>query len=75
MAKRLAARPTGGASQTAVQKKLYRVNPGVAWVNGVRVPPDRKLRLTDAEARFDLEQGRIAPFNASSTRSVRRGGD
>ncbi len=41
--------------------KLYRVREGVAWVNGARVPADRTVRLSDAEARFDLEQGRIAP--------------
>lgn len=42
--------------------KQYRVHEGVAWVNGARVPDDRKVRLTEAEARFDLEQGRIAPL-------------
>lgn len=42
--------------------KQYRVRDGVAWVNGARVPDDRKVRLTEAEARFDLEQGRIAPL-------------
>lgn len=40
-------------------KRAYKVAPGVAWVNGVRVPDDRKVQLTDAEARFDIEQGRI----------------
>ena len=42
--------------------KQYRVHEGVAWVNGARVPDDRKVRLTEAEARFNLEQGRIAPL-------------
>lgn len=40
-------------------KKTYKVAPGVAWVNGARVPADRKVQLTDAEARFDIEQGRV----------------
>ena len=44
------------------EKKVYRVREGVEWVNGARVPPDRKVRLTEAEARFDLDQGRIEPF-------------
>lgn len=41
--------------------KVYRVHEGVEWVNGARVPADRKVHLTDAEARFDLDQGRIEP--------------
>ena len=32
---------------------------GVAWVNGARVPDSREVTLTEPEARFDLEQGRI----------------
>lgn len=43
------------------EKKVYRVREGVEWVNAARVPQDRKVRLTEAEARFDLEQGRIEP--------------
>lgn len=39
--------------------KIYRVHEGVEWVNGARVPADRTVRLSTAEARFDLEQGRI----------------
>lgn len=39
--------------------KVYRVREGVLWVNGARVPTDRMVRLTAAEARFDLEQARI----------------
>lgn len=39
--------------------KVYRVREGVEWVNGARVPADRMVRLTAAEARFDLEQARI----------------
>lgn len=40
-------------------KKTYRVRPGVEWVNGTRVPESRKVSLTDTEARFDLDHGRI----------------
>lgn len=43
------------------EKKVYRVREGVEWVNAARVPQGRKVRLTEAEARFDLEQGRIEP--------------
>lgn len=39
--------------------KVYRVREGVAWVNGARVPADRMVKLSDVEARFDLEQARI----------------
>lgn len=50
--------------------KVYRVRDGVAWVNGARVPDDRKVRLTAAEARFDLEQGRIAPVAPKTARGA-----
>lgn len=42
-------------------RKLYRVREGVEWVNGARVSATRIVELTEAEARFDLEQGRIEP--------------
>ena len=58
--------------------KQYRVHEGVAWVNGARVPDDRMVRLTEAEARFDLEQGRIEPGDTpvvqSSGKAGRRAG-
>lgn len=41
------------------ETKIYRVREGVEWVNAARVPADRLVKLTEAEARFDLEQGRI----------------
>lgn len=44
--------------------KSYRVRPGVEWVNGARVPATRKVNLSDAEARFDLDHGRIEPSGA-----------
>lgn len=44
--------------------KSYRVLPGVEWVNGARVPATRKVSLSDAEARFDLDHGRIEPSGA-----------
>lgn len=39
--------------------KTYRARPGVEWVNGARVPATRKVSLSDVEARFDLDHGRI----------------
>lgn len=39
--------------------KNYFVLPGVDWVNGAPVPPGRVVLLTDGEAAFDLQQGRI----------------
>jgi len=60
------------------ETRHYRVRDGVAWVNGARVPDDRKVRLTEAEARFDLEQGRIeldvTPVVQSSGKAGRRAG-
>lgn len=44
--------------------KSYRVLPGVEWVNGARVPATRKVSLSDAEARFDLDHGRIESSGA-----------
>lgn len=42
----------------------YHVADGVDWVNGKRVPKSRKVELTKAEAKFDLDHGRISskPF-------------
>lgn len=42
-------------------KTTYAVADGVDWVNGARVPESREVKLSKAEARFDLEQGRITP--------------
>ncbi|MDX6806314.1 hypothetical protein [Terrihabitans rhizophilus] len=42
-----------------MSKKTYQALPGVEWVNGSRVPESREIKLTAAEARFDLDQGRI----------------
>ncbi|WP_152544458.1 hypothetical protein [Brucella rhizosphaerae] len=44
--------------------KSYRARPGVEWVNGARVPATRKVNLSEAEARFDLDHGRIEPSGA-----------
>ncbi len=44
-----------------MSKKKYLVRDGVDWVNGARVPADRKVDLTDVEARFDLDLDRIVP--------------
>ncbi|MEJ8474456.1 hypothetical protein [Roseibium algae] len=40
-------------------KTTYAVAPGVAFVNGARVPEGGVVSLTPAEARFDLGLGRI----------------
>lgn len=44
-----------------LEKTKYDVKPGFDWVSGAPVPANRTVELTDTEARFDLEQGRIAP--------------
>ncbi len=49
----------GAILATSDGRTDYFVKPGVAWVNGRRVTGD-KVRLTDAEARFDLDHGRIS---------------
>lgn len=38
--------------------KTYEIRPGVAWVNGRRVT-GKTVKLTGAEAKFDLDHGRI----------------
>ena len=42
-----------------MSKKTYAVLPGVDWVNGDPVPESREVTLSAAEARYDLELGRI----------------
>jgi hypothetical protein len=44
-----------------MEKQRYAVADGVPWVNGRRVPDDRIVELTEAEAAFDLGYARIAP--------------
>lgn len=46
-------------------KSLFLVLDGIEWVNGMRVAGDRKITLTEDEARFDLDHGRIAPATKS----------
>ncbi|MGY6705923.1 hypothetical protein [Roseinatronobacter sp.] len=43
--------------------KAYEVKPGVEFVNGQRVT-SKTLRLSEAEARFDLDHGRIRPLRS-----------
>lgn len=40
-------------------KKIYVVAPGVTEINGIRVPSNRRVALTDAEALYDLGHGRL----------------
>ena len=42
-------------------KKLYLAAPGVTQINGVRVPSNRRMSLTEAEALYDLGHGRLTP--------------
>ena len=42
-----------------MSKKTYEALPGVEWVNGQPVPESREMKLSAAEAKFDLAQGRI----------------
>ena len=43
-----------------MEKRDYDVAEGVPWVNGKRVPANRIVTLTEAEARYDLALGRIS---------------
>jgi len=43
-----------------MEKRDYDVAEGVSWVNGTRVPANRVVTLTEAEARYDLALGRIS---------------
>lgn len=56
-------------------KTKYLVREGVDWVNGARVPADRKVDLTDAEARFDLDLDRIFPVAATTAKKPEKSGD
>lgn len=42
-------------------KKAYLVAPGVTEINGVAVPKNRRVSLTEAEALYDLSHGRLTP--------------
>lgn len=46
--------------------KKYLVREGVDWINGARVPADRIVALTDAEALYDKGLGRIEPLPAKA---------
>lgn len=54
-----------------MSKTLYEVLPGVEFVNGTPVPSQREVRLTEAEARFDVQMGRIS-LKATPTRQTQR---
>jgi hypothetical protein len=43
-----------------MEKRDYDVAEGVPWVNGTRVPANRIVSLTEAEAHYDLALGRIS---------------
>lgn len=44
-----------------MEKQPYRVREGVDRINGARVPMNRIVHLTAAEALFDRSIGRIVP--------------
>lgn len=58
-----------------MSKNIYRVRPGVIWVNGARVPSSGKVTLTTSEAKFDLDHGRIEPVTAKPKSTERGGAD
>jgi|GEM_PF-2263961 len=43
--------------------KHYKVKEGVERVNGKRVPPDRSVTLSDAQARYEFDQGKLETLN------------
>lgn len=45
-------------------KKLYLVAPGVTEINGVPVPRNRRMSLTEAEALYDRSHGRLTAVSA-----------
>ncbi|MEP3638267.1 MAG: hypothetical protein ABJN14_13540 [Paracoccaceae bacterium] len=45
-----------------MDKKTYLVEPGFDVVNGMPVPANRRVKLTNGEAMFDLGLGRIRPL-------------
>lgn len=55
-----------------MQKKPYRVRDGVDRINAARVPADRIVHLTDAEALFDRGLGRIEPMQIKRPRRRRK---
>ena len=57
-----------------MDKQTYLVADGVAWVNGARVPDSREVTLTEPEARFDLEQGRITAKDVIQAEMPRNAG-
>ncbi|EEE47508.1 hypothetical protein [Roseibium alexandrii] len=54
-----------------MDKIEYRVRAGVDWVNGTRVPDDRRVKLTASEALYDQGLGRIEPV-AEKSKSRRK---
>ena len=53
-------------------KKTYVVALGVTHINGVPVPPSRRMRLTASEALYDLSHGNLtlAPARKSAKRQT-----
>ncbi|MFN4098151.1 MAG: hypothetical protein ACK4GT_00105 [Pararhodobacter sp.] len=51
-----------------MQLRQYRVRPGVTAVNGQKVPSNRLVMLSDVQARYDLDHGRIEPVKRPRSR-------
>ncbi|MCX2722611.1 hypothetical protein [Roseibium salinum] len=58
-----------------MQKKTYYVADGVGTINGARVPSSRTVKLTDAEARYDLALERISPKKPKTGAKHSEGGE
>ncbi|MBN9047459.1 MAG: hypothetical protein J0H18_17605 [Rhizobiales bacterium] len=55
-----------------MDRKTYRALPGVAWVNGAPVPASGTVDLTDTEARFDSDHGRVEPVASKQEPAARK---
>jgi hypothetical protein len=48
----------------------YRVLEGVTRVNGQRVTPGQEIELTEAQARYELDQLKIEPIAPATTQAA-----
>lgn len=51
----------GITDPVAASSNVFRIKPGVAWINGRRVGDATTIALSVKEAAFDLALGRISP--------------
>lgn len=57
-----------------MQTRQYRARPGVTTINGAKVPANRIVTLTDRQARYDLDHGRIEPVRKARRRARKPAG-